>query len=85
MRVHRNPTVKVDANQNLIGAESDQNLTGAKPDQNLTGAQSDQNLIGAESDQNLLTSVAETTGRVAAKVSNVIGSLTGALKSRRKK
>jgi hypothetical protein len=49
MRVQRNPTVKVDANQNLI------------------------------------TSVAETTGRVAAKVSNVIGSLTGAIKSRRNK
>jgi hypothetical protein len=42
-------------------------------------------LIGVESDQNLITTVAETTGRVAAKVSNVIGSLTGVLKSRRNK
>jgi hypothetical protein len=32
----------------------------------------------------LITTVAETTGRVAARVTNVIGSLTGALKSRRK-
>lgn len=48
MRVQRNPTVKVDA------------------------------------DQDLLTSVAETTGRVAAKVSNVIGNLTGALRKGRK-
>ena len=66
MRVHRNPTVKVDADQNLTSVESDQNP--------MTGA-----------DQNLITAVAETTGRVAAKVSNVIGSLTGALKSRRNK
>jgi hypothetical protein len=66
MRVHRNPTVKVDADQNLTSVESDQNP--------ITGA-----------DQNLITAVAETTGRVAAKVSNVIGSLTGALKSRRNK
>jgi hypothetical protein len=66
MRVHRNPTVQVDADQNLTSVESDQNP--------MTGA-----------DQNLITAVAETTGRVAAKVSNVIGSLTGALKSRRNK
>jgi hypothetical protein len=57
MRVRRNPTVKVDADQNPT----------------TTGA-----------DQNLFTSVAETTGRVAAKVSNVIGSLTGALRKGRK-
>jgi hypothetical protein len=49
MRVQRNPTVKVDA------------------------------------DQNLITTVAETTGRVAAKVSNVIDNLTGVFKSRRKR
>ncbi|HEV2880459.1 MAG TPA: hypothetical protein VGX24_04065 [Pyrinomonadaceae bacterium] len=46
--------------------------------------ESDQNPITG-ADQNLITAVAETTGRVAAKVSNVIGSLTGALKSRRNK
>jgi hypothetical protein len=39
----------------------------------------------ADADQDLITSVAETTGRVAAKLSNVIDSLTGAFKSRRKK
>jgi hypothetical protein len=38
-----------------------------------------------EADQSLITTVAETTGRVAAKVTNVIGSLTGALNPRRKK
>jgi hypothetical protein len=31
-----------------------------------------------------LTQVAETTGRVAAKVANAIGSLTGAIKSRKR-
>jgi hypothetical protein len=51
----------------------------------LIDVATDQNLIGVESDQNLITTVAETTGRVAAKVSNVIGSLTDALKSRRNK
>jgi hypothetical protein len=76
MRVQRNPTVKVDADQNPSGAASDQNLSGVQPDQNPSGA---------ESDQNLITTVAETTGCVAAKVSNVIDSLTGAFKSRRKK
>jgi hypothetical protein len=39
----------------------------------------------ADAGQDLITSVAETTGRVAAKVSNVIDSLTDALKSRRNK
>ncbi|HZG54499.1 MAG TPA: hypothetical protein VEZ40_20525 [Pyrinomonadaceae bacterium] len=38
-----------------------------------------------DADQNLFTTVAETTGRVAAKVSNVIGSITDALTSRRNK
>ncbi|MCA1566605.1 MAG: hypothetical protein LC803_13380 [Acidobacteria bacterium] len=56
MRVQRNPTVKVDADQNLT----------------------------TDADRDLITTVAETTGRVAAKVSNVIDSLTGAFKSRRK-
>lgn len=37
-----------------------------------------------ETDQSLITTVAETTGRVAAKVTNVIGSLTGVLKRGRK-
>ena len=56
MRVQRNPTVKVDADQNPISGV----------------------------DQSLITAVAETTGRVAAKVSNVISSLTGALRKGRK-
>jgi hypothetical protein len=60
MRVHRNPTVKVDADR----------------DQTAT--------VKVEANPDLITSVAETTGRVAAKVSNVIGSLTSAIKSRRK-
>ena len=47
--------------------------------------ESDQNLIGAESDQNLITSVAETTGRVAAKVTNVLSALTGVVKRNRKR
>jgi len=67
MRVHRNPTVKVDANQNLTTVDVDQNPAAVN------------------ADQSLITSVAETTGRVAAKVTNVLGSLTGALKSRRNK
>jgi hypothetical protein len=67
MRVHRNPTVKVDANQNP------------------TTVNVDQNPVAVDADQSLITSVAETTGRVAAKVTNVLGSLTGALKSRRNK
>jgi hypothetical protein len=67
MRVHRNPTVKVDADQNPITPDAQQSL------------------ITVDADQSLITSVAETTGRVAAKVSNVISSLTGALKSRRNK
>jgi hypothetical protein len=76
MRVHRNPTVKVDANQNPTVADVDQIA--------LTGG-ADQTAMTADADQNLITSVAETTGRVAAKLSNVIDSLTGAFKSRRKK
>jgi hypothetical protein len=77
MRVHRNPTVKVNADQNPINVNADQNLTTVDADQSAFTVDADQ--------QSLITSVAETTGRVAAKVSNVIGSLTGALKSRRNK
>jgi hypothetical protein len=64
MRVQRNPTVKVDADQNPISGVDQNPVTGA--------------------DQSLITAVAETTGRVAAKVSNVISSLTGALRKGRK-
>jgi hypothetical protein len=38
-----------------------------------------------EAGSGFVTSVAETTGRVAAKVSNVLDTLTGAIKSRRGK
>jgi hypothetical protein len=94
MRVHRNPTVKVDANENSITTGIDQNPITAGVDQNSINAGANQNSMTADVDQhsttaednqNLITSVAETTGRVAAKVSNVIDSLTGAFKSRRKR
>jgi hypothetical protein len=85
MRVHRNPTVKVDANQNLTAVDVNQNPTAVDVDQNLTTVDVDQNPVAVDTDQSLITSVAETTGRVAAKVTNVLGSLTGALKSRRNK
>jgi len=67
MRVHRNPTVKVDANQSLPIVETNQNPPAV------------------EADQNLITSVAETTGRVAAKVTNVLSALTGVVRRSRKR
>ena len=76
MRVHRNPTVKVDANQNLSTVDADQNLSTADADQNLTAA---------DADQTLITSVAETTGRVAAKVTNVLSTLAGVVRRGRKR
>ncbi|HZH29467.1 MAG TPA: hypothetical protein VEY11_01630 [Pyrinomonadaceae bacterium] len=56
----------------------------ADVDQHSTNAGVDQDSTAAEANQDLITSVAETTGRVAAKVSNVIDSLTGALRKGRK-
>jgi hypothetical protein len=67
MRVHRNPTVKVDADQNPITVDADQNP------------------ITVDADQTLITSVAETTGRVAAKVTNVLSTLAGVVRRGRKR